>query len=1381
MFLLHEAMGRKIHLCHLHSHTGEVWNDLADATANFAAAGLLARPVAPDGWVEFLTSPEFRWIWMLPAGVHTRGLPDVADLIVGEAKADVAVGVPTLPRRAASSAAEHVVSVRCATFNACTLTPADDRQIGLYQASVQRLLQAQCCAQGIVVLGIQETRLPSSCQYATEDFLVFNAAAEGGHFGCSLWLSRRSICKVANAGLPGLELRHCTVLVAEPRLLMVRVRATAISWLCVVAHAPHSRRPAPERTAWWDHLETVYCSVRRPEDITLVCIDANARVGSPSSEFVGSHHADVVNANGLALESFLRIADLFLPATTDVHQGSSHTWHSPSGTTARLDFVALPCCMRQSVQTSWIWDCPDVLQQRPDHRAPVLDFTYCRTISCEKGGRSDRLCVDVAQAATWWRAVDSLPPLPWNLSVHEVALTKSLHAQARPFKHARRVIARRPFVGDQVRTAIDMRKHVRHRMHRDCAARNRLWCGWILRAWHAASHPSGDLAGGPDAAFLGEIALYRQVRALDISVAVHWRAFRSLAWEVRGLLKAAKAAYIEELGHSLASAAESFDAGKAYEALKTLVPAIRKRGFITPAVPLQERQGQPFEDGVAKALGLSEHFGGIEGGRLFSWEELRQLHQAHCLSSKRKPSPPLCDLPDRLEWERAWRGLATRKAPGPDGLDVDSLGQALQSVFRLSWPLVLKVASCCTEPLAWRGGDAMALFKGKGSGSQMGQYRSILLSNTMAKRWHSWLRRSLLPTFTAHKAPLQAGAVGGVSTASLSLLLRSFQYHCRLQQLSHALLFVDLRSAFYSVVRQFLLSKPAEQLELADLCQALRLEEWQYEAMAELLSQPRDPAIVAIPSTLQGYLQDLLSVTWFEMKGAPCPVHTLKGSRPGDPLADLLFSFSISAPLKALAADLQTAGLRLSVSCAGILPGIQPGDYWSPATASWHDDLVVMVASQSAGDLLQDCAFAARRVHDLFMARGLQVNYDAGKSELVCSPLGLGAKEVRRKLRAASGCQLVFLPDYGPMQHISCVDAYRHLGSLVHDSANLKVEVQRRLNQARAALKPLCRPLFARRDVTAAAKHNFFRSYVLSRLLHNVGSWSGMQAQDKHTWQAGVLHLYRCMLPRPVVARDAHVTSASLCQYALCPPPLALVRIERLRLAAQLAVSQEIHILALLEAHVGEERCWLSEVLSDVSWARGRVHSRMWDGLPEEPDLAQLFAWLALHASTWPRLLQLLWRATAGQPSVEDFVSHQQSRMVERSCNLCGMLCKGKRGFANHLALQHGLHSHSHSLVRGTVCEGCGVQFHTRSRLLRHVHRYSPRCRRFLLRFCRPLTREESRQADLAERLRKRHSKGVGNLDRVPTVQSQVPCLLLADSGSESEGELRLYDLLLST
>ena len=70
------------------------------------------------------------------------------------------------------------------------------------------------------------------------------------------------------------------------------------------------------------------------------------------------------------------------------------------------------------------------------------------------------------------------------------------------------------------------------------------------------------------------------LKEVDISVALHWRAFGSLAREVRSLLRAAKSAYIEELRHALATAAESFDAARAYDALKSLVHSIRKRSFI---------------------------------------------------------------------------------------------------------------------------------------------------------------------------------------------------------------------------------------------------------------------------------------------------------------------------------------------------------------------------------------------------------------------------------------------------------------------------------------------------------------------------------------------------------------------------------------------------------------------------------------------------------------------------------------------------------------------------------------------------------------------------------------------------------------------------------
>ena len=122
---------------------------------------------------------------------------------------------------------------------------------------------------------------------------------------------------------------------------------------------------------------------------------------------------------------------------------------------------------------------------------------------------------------------------------------------------------------------------------------------------------------------------------------------------------------------------------------------------------------------------------------------------------------------------------------------------------------------------------------------------------------------------------------------------------------------------------------------------------------------------------------------------------------------------------------------------------------------------------------------------------------------------------------------------------------------------------------------------------------------------------------------------------------------------------------------------------------------------------------------------------------------------------------------------------KGKRGLANHLALRHGLHSFSRRRARGTTCGACGVQFFARSRLLRmlrHIHRYSPQCRSFLLQYSRPLTRQE---ADLDEHMR-RKARGHGKLDRIPAAQSSVLCFFAADSGSESEGDLHLYNLMVT-
>ena len=145
-------------------------------------------------------------------------------------------------------------------------------------------------------------------------------------------------------------------------------------------------------------------------------------------------------------------------------------------------------------------------------------------------------------------------------------------------------------------------------------------------------------------------------------------------------------------------------------------------------------------------------------------------------------------------------------------------------------------------------------------------------------------------------------------------------------------------------------------------------------------------------------------------------------------------------------------------------------------------------------------------------------------------------------------------------------------------NASLLPEVRRRIGEAAAAGKPLRRHVFGNKGVPLRVRVILFRSLVLSRLLHNSGSWPPLQKGEAKVWQGGVLRLYKLLLTGPDAAHDAHITAGALCQAVGLPSPVQLLHFERAHLLYQLAVRDCQPVLALLEAGLGSPRCWLSAV-----------------------------------------------------------------------------------------------------------------------------------------------------------------------------------------------------------
>ena len=147
----------------------------------------------------------------------------------------------------------------------------------------------------------------------------------------------------------------------------------------------------------------------------------------------------------------------------------------------------------------------------------------------------------------------------------------------------------------------------------------------------------------------------------------------------------------------------------------------------------------------------------------------------------------------------------------------------------------------------------------------------------------------------------------------------------------------------------------------------------QLDLITSLLSEDAAIFPAQTSSFLKARVQDTLSHTWFLTAGDDQPVLTSKGTRPGDPLADLMFAFVLKGVLKDCNAGISQAGLNLRAATAGILPSVQPGTYAVEPSLSWHDDCAFVFVSTAPATLRDAASNTLHLVERAFCARGLSL------------------------------------------------------------------------------------------------------------------------------------------------------------------------------------------------------------------------------------------------------------------------------------------------------------------------------------------------------------------------------------------------------------------------
>ena len=372
---------------------------------------------------------------------------------------------------------------------------------------------------------------------------------------------------------------------------------------------------------------------------------------------------------------------------------------------------------------------------------------------------------------------------------------------------------------------------------------------------------------------------------------------RSLMEQLRAALRHDRDVFVQ----AIAQEAQTMSQGAVYQRLRPLLRfgGNRRKHHVAPAVRFKD--GSLAEDATERLNAWIEHFSEMERGPRISPQDLldhcRQFQQAQ-----------LCDFPEigtgdiitRTGIEASFRGTAPGKSPGLDCIPGELLHFAPGPLARALMPLVLKMCTRLQEPVQWKGGQLFTAFKGKGDQTRCDSHRGLLVSSVLGKAVRAQFRKKLMNSFDAVSSPLQLGGKPGVSCLVGSHAVRLFQQFCRQDKCSYAIIFLDLKEAFYRVLRPAVVGR---DLDTGLIQKIMRESGVPEEAIAELINALASRTVMQQAGTskwLQAALGEMFSATWFQLSGQKDVVETSTGSRPGDSLADATFNLLFAHMLAAL-------------------------------------------------------------------------------------------------------------------------------------------------------------------------------------------------------------------------------------------------------------------------------------------------------------------------------------------------------------------------------------------------------------------------------------------------------------------------------------------------
>eukprot|EP00435_Cladocopium_sp_Y103_P041613 s1445_g11.t1 len=1149
---------------HVRAHRGEPGNELVDVLAFAAASG---NPLhSCSAWIDYVKQADFvassEWLWF----VYRRDVHWQGDRLCFPAAPSTLPDTQVLPTMSmqSTSAPQSIghLDLRLGTCNVLSLCPSragTQDTTGLTGPARQDALLQQFHDARITVFAFQETRLRKAYAALDSRYWLFRSqATPQGHYGMLVGFSKlHPLGHVADTRGNERDLffedHHFAVIATDPRFLLIRVHNSLLKCILIAAHGPHSGHDSAAIDQWWLDLAATIPSQYKLWDRILLT-DANTRVGAEPCSAIGSFQSDQTSSATEGFVHFVRTQGLLLPATfANYQRGDGATWRHSGGKWSRIDYIGLPNAWHFDHCIAEICEAIDPSLCKEDHLVPTVHVRRSFPIYGTTA-RPSRLKLRLSQVDPSLLNQMSVPGLEVDVHTHAQLLQQDLvdvlwQAQTPPVRRRLRKV-----MSDHTWELVCDKRQCRSQL----AALNQVQRLTLLEAWFSVWKRSHHDACDPSLCLAFDQLLCQQ----DRLIALCYHQFRQLGLQVCKALRADDKHFYADLLTDGAQFLHPSAVQRLWKTVRRSLPKSVQRRLAPNPFQLERLEDQ-----------WGPHFQDLEVGEIVDPTSLvsRCVIRQTKASLARPSDLHLADIPSLTQLEDALRATQCDKATGYDPLPSNVFHQCPVQLAQVYFDLVFKEYCWQTEPLQHKGGQ-MALIPKKLLPNLAKDFRGILLLENLPKRVHAVMRTQLMSKLAFCRSPGQLGGFPGQEVPFGSQALRLFGRLADQHHMNSAILFIDLASAFHHLVREVVVGCDADPTSFHTVLDALLQAGLPTSKLLAIQQLPSLLHQCGLPVHLIRLFQDVHMDTWCTI-GQRQMMRTGRGTRPGSPLADIIFHTMMAHVAKSLddwLAQQEHHALMQELGCD--LP-----------TILWADDIAIPVLSPTARQLVpmvQDTLqFARATLRDF----GFTLNLALGKTTAVLSFHGTDAAEMRRQYQFETGSGVECLFSDGASAWLHFASTYKHLGTIFSSDHGLQQEISVRIGAAKCAFSHLSRPVLTNRHLPQTLRLQLFHALIVTKLLFGLGAWQTLTPTLFQQLDAAYAFMLRKVLRLGV---QSHVWSfARIFAAAGTTDVRGLLAVERLTYAQRVFAKGPMFLQHLVQCEYQQcPHSWLEGLRHDLVW-----------------------------------------------------------------------------------------------------------------------------------------------------------------------------------------------------